>query len=1459
MSTIINNYPVFEDSQVLTSGQLNQMIKYLDQQNRLTRVSLIGMGIVCGMKISCETGDGLKKLIISKGLGVTSEGFLITIGTCETTRYRVYEKPDSVSYPPFEHDDLVIHELLTATALTDPEVEVFDLVDDDFLDNKVVILYLECFDKDLKSCLGKSCDELGIDRIFTLRKLLIDKTQLEEIVLPDLNGGMADASFPDKVLLPQMIWKRPLFHSDTDTYYKLCLKYIDIITSGQFLPTLSKTYDVYEPVLAEIYGSNPFVSSTITSKVNDIIAYLQAFIIMEQPLYGIQYFYDFIKDLTLAYEEFRATAFELTSICCPDMDRFPKHLMLGAACPELDDICIEQEFKNVFVSSPALSSQEHLLSKMQFLHRRLVLLLESFDLQRLKEPEQWPLKITPSCEKKGLLSERTIPIYYDSKMESQFDNLSTLENTWHFEDYRKCYPSEFPEQLSYDNHEFVDVIEHPVTTPLGFDLDQFNFLRIEGILGKNVLRVKEQLDQAKALWNLSFDVKAIHFGELLENRPSPDCLASDLQTDYSIWRHKLLLILNNLVKTSRTVEAAVINRNAIISSVSTANIKKSTLGKTVGTVENSARSSESFAGMEAVISDNLLDIQQLTGGMLNASGELDINQITKRVFKADINIANVTNDASSKKSASFASEEDNIIKSLFNQLNDCMLGLINAMPEDLRDFDMREWLDKYKCVLRVYINTMKYIASRANSNLSMVVILVVLLVMCYIFDLLKFFSIHPYITIRTLYDTLQERIDQLGESLRFQNFTGNYPGIDHKAGVAPGHTFILVHQAPQEFPEREESKFRDLILAIKNREKVIVKEGRNRFNEILTENKLFGKSIKAVLDKKADPKVLQEVAKEMEGMIVADFTLPFICCDDCSNLPHTPLPLDPLVAPVCGVVGYSDAKLQSYRVFKKQLLNNLYDPAVYKISVKEETNFGKTELRESIYHPDPDKKSQVLFYEVDVEKINQEKEVNPAYIFIDELEYEVRDSTNDELVGSDTISIFIPVVREEQGLAKGNVTFVDEKGNANPIPGAEVVVEETDLKEVTNKAGAYEMLAVPTGENVFIASHPNFNGAQKTVVISGGENIVDFQLTPKTSVGALVGRVLRVADGVTAPASGAVVNLKGTNFSANTNLEGKFTIRNIPPAEYDVVTTLNGFNSVEQKMKIEPGQNSMEITLTSGKGVTGSISGIVEGIGSEGKRSPLQDVKIDVFSNKQVVGKNAKPKYTSKTNAKGSFSMSNVAAGDYTVKAILNGFSIGEKPAAVIANGQSSISFVLEKTKELAVKYDRILDAMNVKAGSKDANKIKSYYAANMEYYKLRMLKVEETSGGKKITPLTNASKAIREFSDTENINIVKLNNEYNSNRNELMKGWASSTGEEKEVYAESINALTMAYLDRLAIAQPDKLSDTSKDVLSETGDLFNSNKDLDMKDSIELWSEDSKGYVTEDFRADVKRFMKLK
>ncbi len=77
-STFMTDHvPWFEANQVLKNTDLNDLVTYLDSHNRLTRTHLIGMGIVCGLEVHSIYKEGQAEIRISKGCGLTSEGYII--------------------------------------------------------------------------------------------------------------------------------------------------------------------------------------------------------------------------------------------------------------------------------------------------------------------------------------------------------------------------------------------------------------------------------------------------------------------------------------------------------------------------------------------------------------------------------------------------------------------------------------------------------------------------------------------------------------------------------------------------------------------------------------------------------------------------------------------------------------------------------------------------------------------------------------------------------------------------------------------------------------------------------------------------------------------------------------------------------------------------------------------------------------------------------------------------------------------------------------------------------------------------------------------------------------------------------------------------------------------------------------------------------------------------------------
>ena len=551
MSSLINTYPVFENSQVLTSSQLNQMISYLDQQSRLTRVRLIGTGIVCGLGLSYEEPGGAKEIAISKGTAVTSEGFLIAQSNCTTKYYRPYELPEGVVYNPFgdPEQDVTLYELLSSMPEDTTGVQQLN-TPGDFLDDKFVLLFIEIFDNDLKSCLANSCDELGIERIFNIRKLLISKDDLDTVLTRSSN---VNDLYPNRLTLPDVDVPKVLFDanaahsSDEISFYQnyattiLNSVFDELLASGG---ALSQTYDVYSALLEQEYDyANPFEEAPIQPIVKTWRDYLNGTSAPGEDYVGIQYFYDFIKDLVMAYDEFRESAFDLMSECCTDMSRFPKHVMLGRALVDNQTDTEKTTYRHGFTQPPVYNLQEYLGEKVISLHKRLVAMLEGFNLERINNAggeESLDIRITPSMEKVRILSHRSIPFYYDMETDSSLAG-GSLSDFWNFDTTRKKAAGTSPLNHGYfsqsdDQNSAISKLE----TPLFYDHENYPFLRIEGLLGKSYQDAMESIESIKHDFDLPFDLLSLQLNDDAEFvELDYSCGFEDLQEDYTLSRSNI--------------------------------------------------------------------------------------------------------------------------------------------------------------------------------------------------------------------------------------------------------------------------------------------------------------------------------------------------------------------------------------------------------------------------------------------------------------------------------------------------------------------------------------------------------------------------------------------------------------------------------------------------------------------------------------------------------------------------------------------------------------------------------------------------------------------------------------------------------------------------------------------------------------------------------------------------------
>jgi hypothetical protein len=529
LNTITAGYPVFENDQVLTAGQLNDLASYLNDEISLTRVELIGVGIACGLQVSIRDGE----VLLTRGLGVTSGGCLIRIEA--DTLYGNFKPYGETApdYPPFFSDGKRIpaYELVRVTRDNlDPLAEslgLFAAQTGRVLGDMVAVLLMESYEKDDDLCSGTDCDNLGREAVNSIRLILIDRA--------DAGRFIEDVPTPARGarLLGWIAAERPAIQSASSTE-SLMAAYRD---------SCEKIHENLRNALAAASDS-PFLAGLLrpgSDWITKLSKLHRAFI--SRGLGNIQYYYDFLKDLVETYNAFHDLLFGCNFVCCPDVAAFPNHLLLGG---------VESgEPRTGFYPSPlagcAAGDQDH----ARFLGWKLAALIDNF-----KPPGETgqPIRITPSFFEDRSLEERAIPYYYDAA--ALLGNWSWALERRGMSDY--CY------SYHAQSYQAKGGAASPLTTQIG----RFSHFRIEGAVGMSVTSAKTLLEEEIRKHNLPLCVRAVLLGADKKNvLTRPPRRNTDLQHFHQILRQDLVYQLDDTVKFGasfkqeifRAVDAGIVN------------------------------------------------------------------------------------------------------------------------------------------------------------------------------------------------------------------------------------------------------------------------------------------------------------------------------------------------------------------------------------------------------------------------------------------------------------------------------------------------------------------------------------------------------------------------------------------------------------------------------------------------------------------------------------------------------------------------------------------------------------------------------------------------------------------------------------------------------------------------------------------------------------------------------------
>ena len=360
-------FPKFVPDQLLTSLHLNQVFNYLDEQERLTRRCLIGIGISCGL-LPKPNATGTE-ITITHGCGVTSEGYLITWEQRTFNEFVAFDPVKERYYDRFvdtaaKQKRFDLWELVEAGTL-----EASQPLSSSFLADKVVLLFVEFLEENNKNCDPNSCDDKGVKVTVTFRPLLVTRADAEHLISEDNgNGELISLQLPELRMRRFDVPATRL--DDTASVFSGYLKLLGRPFLESVESTLSAAYQSLRPLVVDLYPANPFAGVA-----NRFKFLFDGSLSIAQMLH-LQYYFDLFSDILEGYSELRQRGTKLSGVCCPSPGLFPRHLLLGEA--QGFDPSMRSEYRHYFVPSPMLGGSSQMIKELRSLQIRLVLLTDLF-------------------------------------------------------------------------------------------------------------------------------------------------------------------------------------------------------------------------------------------------------------------------------------------------------------------------------------------------------------------------------------------------------------------------------------------------------------------------------------------------------------------------------------------------------------------------------------------------------------------------------------------------------------------------------------------------------------------------------------------------------------------------------------------------------------------------------------------------------------------------------------------------------------------------------------------------------------------------------------------------------------------------------------------------------------------------------------------------------------------------
>ncbi|MGY3051886.1 hypothetical protein ACVWYG_000073 [Pedobacter sp. UYEF25] len=545
-------FTIFENDQVLTADQLNDLFNYLDVQTKLTRTKAIGVGIVYGLEIGMVDNS---HLVLSSGTAITTDGDLLVFDNDqEFDQFEVFEDLNA-KYPYFLNDSeqiLPMFQLIDSRQVGAPigkDLASLETNTGTLLQDYIGILYLESYNNDPDLCTGEDCDNKGVTAMKELKVLLIHKN----------NIGALPQSLPksntDYFSIEDLNIPRVLVNTDLDTYAELNGSFHNALSIRADLETkLNKAYQVCKPIVDQDFPNGDPTAAWVNL--------FKAQFDVDNGFYS-QYLFDYVRDLGYAYNELKESLFVDDMLADPEVDLFPKHVLLGSvreakltrpilvspnginisptlAVPLTDvaptksllnasflkmstlrfnfklltqrftKVDVALEYRHHFYESPILNNNNDADKVTRFNFMRIHCMVTNFKVPTSDNLRNVSvgLKITPSLFEDAPLGQRSIPFYY------AFDANFPVNLYWNFEANKRRKENQL---LSYNA--FAYTKDGSVLTPFNYNILKYNFFRVEGHIGFILSDVEAALNKIILDNNLPINIISVQVEKKIETIP----------------------------------------------------------------------------------------------------------------------------------------------------------------------------------------------------------------------------------------------------------------------------------------------------------------------------------------------------------------------------------------------------------------------------------------------------------------------------------------------------------------------------------------------------------------------------------------------------------------------------------------------------------------------------------------------------------------------------------------------------------------------------------------------------------------------------------------------------------------------------------------------------------------------------------------------------------------------------